>query len=303
MKLDFPIDLFNIENPDAVMARSNSGMDMASTMSISFVGIAKDAAPYIDRNIQLAKAIGSKFKEYEIYIYENDSTDNTVDILLSHHMFSDGNINYDTEKRPDLAYIRDDSPDIDPYHYKRCVKLAEARNKYALRDYRNFDIVCVVDWDIKGGWWISGFFHAVGSLMYLPDAACVGAYGVLGDMTGKLELEKTDPNRRLMYDSFAFRDINAPEKTHISEVGRYNFIRRDIGNEPVEVKSNFGGISLYKGELFDYETYSAKHWSPETCHVDCDHVCLNRSLREKGHKIYMYSSLMASHSPHRFIND
>ena len=56
--------------------------------------------------------------------------------------------------------------------------------------------------------------------MYLPDAACVGAYGVLGDMTGKLELEKTDPNRRLMYDSFAFRDINAPEKTHISEVGR-----------------------------------------------------------------------------------
>jgi len=294
MKLDFPIELCP-RNPNSdIETRISIGVQIAQSSRIKFVGIAKDAAPYINRNIEICKYIGERFANYDIYVYENDSTDNTVDILKHH------NIAFDSEKRPDLAYTRDDSPDIDPYHYKRCVKLVEARNRYMSLDYSDYDYVCVIDWDIKGGWWIEGFFHALTALNYLPEAGAVGAYGMLGEGTGKVQLENCDLKNRLMYDSFAYRSKNAPERLHISQVGVFNYVRTSIGDNPIEVNSNFGGITMYKKEALSGRTYSAKHWEPENGDVDCDHVCLHRGMREDGYKIYMDPTFISSHSPHRY---
>ena len=297
MKLDFPLELCP-RVPSDITTRISIGVQIAQSSRIKFVGIARDAAPYIDRNIEICKYIGERFNGYDIYVYENDSIDNTVDILNKHNI-----VKFDSEKRPDLGYIRDDSPDIDPVHYKRCVKLAEARNKYMSLDYSDYDYVCVIDWDIKGGWWIEGFFHAMTALNYLPEAGAVGAYGILGEGTGQTLLDQCQPSQRLMYDSFAYRAKNAPEQFHISQVGSYNMIQTAIGQDPIEVHSNFGGITLYKREAFSGRTYLAKHWEPQNGDVDCDHVCLHRDMRQDGYKIYMDPTFISSHSPHRYIND
>ena len=138
---------------------------------------------------------------------------------------------------------------------------------------------------------------------YIHEAGAVGAYGVLGEGTGKVPLEDCNKNGFLMYDSFAFRSKHASEQFNISNVGAYNYIQTVIGNEPIEVHSNFGGITIYKREAFAGRTYTTKHWEPLEGDVDCDHVCLHRGMREDGYKIYMDPSFVSSHSPHRYNND
>jgi len=299
MNLDFPHELFN-RHPHChdLDIRVAIGREIARSATIKFVGIAKDAAPYIDRNICLAKSIGEEFAYYDIFIYENDSKDNTVDILQSH---GNAYMQYVSETRPDLAYVRDDSPEIDPFHYKRCVKLAEARNKYAELDYSTFDYVCVIDWDIKGGWWIDGFFNALTSLNYMPNCGAVSTFGAVGvgaDDTDVKNLE--DAERILMFDSFAFRHSRSPEQVNIQNVGSANYLKAMVGADPVQVKSNFGGLALYKQEAFVGRRYEAKHWEPLVGDVDCDHVCLHRQMREDGYTIYCDPTFLASHSEHRY---
>jgi hypothetical protein len=302
MNLDFPHELFT-RYPEChdLDIRVAIGREIARTSTIKFVGIAKDAAPYIDRNICLAKQIGKEFSYYDIFIYENDSVDNTVEILTSH---GGPYMSFLSEKRPDLAYVRDDSSDVDPFHYKRCVKLAEARNKYTELDYSTFDYICVIDWDIKGGWWIDGFFNAITSLNYMPNAGAVSTFGAVGlgqDNTDVQKLE--DADRILMFDSFAFRHRRSPEQVHINRVGQSNYLKPMVGSDPVEVKSNFGGLAIYKREAFDGRKYEAKHWEPLVGEVDCDHVCLHRQMREDGFTIYIDPTFLSSHSEHRYNND
>ena len=55
MKLDFPIELFDRNRSSDVETRIAIGLEKARGSRIKFVGIAKDASPYIDRNIMLCK--------------------------------------------------------------------------------------------------------------------------------------------------------------------------------------------------------------------------------------------------------
>ena len=296
--VNFPFELFSCVDKQHINRDIELGGRIASTKTITFVGIAKDAAPHIERNIVLAKRTGELFKDYSIYIYENDSSDNTVEILQRH---ADDHLSFDSETRPDLEYVRDNTGENgDPYHYKRSEKIAAARGAYTNREY-NTDYVCVIDWDMKGGWWIEGFISSLVPLEYLDSAACVSAYGVLGEMHGTVPLEDCKPEQRLMFDCFAFRPLGAPERTHITHCGRWNFIKTSIGQPPVEVHSNFNGVAIYHAKTFNNYHYSAKHWDDveEGC-VDCDHVCLHRDMRNDGHKIYMVPNMLTSHSPHRY---
>ena len=294
----FPLELFQGKNIDMVEHTIRVGKDIAANRSVSFVGIAKDSAPWIERNLELALVTGQQFKGWSGYVYENDSTDETVNLLEEFRSQYSSNFSYDSDKRPDLEYARDHS---DPYHYIRASKLADARNRYADKPY-NTDYICVVDWDIKGGWWVDGFFHSIALLQYVPNAGCMSAYGVLGSPCGEKRLESCDPKYRLMYDSFAYRDINANTVYNIKDVHKYNHIKCNVGEEPMPVKSNFGGISVYKREAFEGLRYSVVHHKPYDGAVDCDHVVMNRQIIDRGYGVYMNPSFLSSHSPHRYTH-
>lgn len=284
MRISFPQKLFDRPNKTTV----SNGKSIAKKSNILFCGIARDVEKTLDNNIQRARFIGKYFQDFDIFIYENDSIDSTLDIIKN------SNINYLSEKRQDANYKQKINLGEDSNEYNRCKVLANCRNKYlsyAKNADKKFDYICVIDWDIYG-WSYDGFFDSICRLYNKENLVSVSAYGVLSEYTNTKSLEDCK-HRLLMYDSFAFRPFGYHEPITPGLQASFNQLKI---TEPLIVRSNFGGLCIYKKQILDY-TYTAK---VNSGYVDCDHVTINDELSKSGYKHMINNTLIVSYSRHRF---
>lgn len=306
MNTDFPEYLFeidnNIKNYEYMV---NLGSSIAKEKTILFCGIARDVGEVLELNIARVHRTGQMFKDYSIFIYENDSKDSTKDILNKHSSYK---LTFLSESREDKDYRSKLDTVADPWHHNRCIVLSECRNKYIehVRQLKNKpDYVCVIDWDLKGGWSYGGVLHSIFLAESNNKYGVISAYGVLAEKTGKKSLEEYDPSQYIMYDSFAFRPLGSSSKPiHLIKTPMFNSIVFTRDMKPIKVDSNFGGMSIYKTESFlDGEKYSAKNWKKNSGFVDPDHVNFHRNLLVKGWEIVLNPCLITSYSHHKFSKE
>jgi len=284
MRISFPQKLFDSPNKTMV----NNGKSITKKSNILFCGIARDVERTLNNNIQRARFIGKYFQNFDIFIYENDSTDSTLDIIKN------SNINYLSEKRQDADYKQKIHAGQDNNQYNRCKVLADCRNQYlsyAKNSDKAFDYICVIDWDIYG-WSYSGFFDSICRLYNKENLVSVSAYGVLSEYTNTKNLEDCK-NNLLMYDSFAFRPLGCYQPIMPGLQASFNQIKI---TEPILVRSNFGGLCIYKKQILDY-TYEVE---TKSGYVDCDHVTINDKLSRSGYQHMVNNTLIVSYSRHRF---
>ena len=298
MNTDFPEYLFVPKNQGIYDHCVNQGVKIASTKTILFCGIARNVGKNLQRNIDCLHRTGSLFKDYRIFIYENDSSDNTPQILMNNRS---SRFMYLSEKRLDEDYRSKIDSGEDMWHYNRCKVLSECRNKYLeYVEYSDtkFDYVCILDLDLKGGWSYDGIKHAIFTLERDQINACVSAYGVLAEKNGNDLLEQYNVSDYLMYDSFAFRPLGWNIGLHMMSMPMFNNIKVERGDESIEVDSNFGGMAIYKSQALQNKKYGAKKWMEGF--IDPDHVILNRQIKKDGWKIIMDPSMIVSYSPHNY---
>jgi hypothetical protein len=292
---DFPEDIFlpkkNKQSSYAYKVRK--GADICKSKKILFCSICRNVGDVLERNILCLNRIAKGFLDYHMFFYENDSTDNTIEIL---EKYKSDKLNYISEQREDKNYRELVENGEDPWHFNRCKVLAECRNKYLeyAKNFRDFDYLCIFDADLKGGWSYDGINHGIFTLELDSQAACVSSYGVLTEHTNETALEDLDQKDYLMYDSFAFRPLKSKPR-HMFALQAYNFITFSRGDEPTIVESNFGGMAIYKMESIIGCQYGAKEW--QTGFVDPDHVIFNRQI---SGNIILDPSMISSYSHHRF---
>jgi hypothetical protein len=298
MNTNFPEDLFKPLNIPLHHYRVKEGGKICKENSILFCGICRNVGDILDLNISRLHRTGTLFKNYKIFIYENDSSDDTLSVLQKNRSDS---VVYLSEHREDKDYLKKIQSGEDMYHYNRCKVLSECRNKYLsyLENMEeDFDYICVLDLDLKGGWSYDGIKHAI---LTLENDKCNGAvtsYGVLADKYGKLNLEDAEVQKYVMYDSFAFRPKNWNKGLHILSTPTFNEIVLSRGDEPFEVQSNFGGMAIYKKAALLNKRYGAKEWS--FGYVDPDHVVLHNQMIQDGWKIMLDPSMISSYSHHKY---
>lgn len=289
---DFPEELFPAVNQDVV----NLGKEISSNKRILFCGICRDVGNTIHKNIKRIKRTAEKFKDHKVYIYENDSSDNTTEILKEFKNKS--LIECTTDNREDKNYKDIISQGLDVKHLNRCNVLASCRNNYI--DYlknncNDYDYMCVIDFDIHG-WSYSGFYHSIACIENAKDISSMSSYGVLGDVKNTRYIENC--KQFLFYDSFAFRPLglNVPMTRGLQV--QFNLLT-PLNSNLTEVESNFGGMCIYKTDTIKDAKYSAKEHDK---FVDCDHVCFNREIKNNGYKHYFNPNMVVSYSKHRFSN-
>ena len=298
MNLDFPEMIVpfagNIEEYNYLMQH---GLDISEDKSIFFCGIVRNAGHSLERNLQVYQKCAKFFKRSEMFLYENDSSDNTLDILQK---YSDS-ITFHSETRDDKEYREKINAGEDPLHYNRCCVLAECRNKYVdyieennVRD--NFDYICVVDLDIKGSWSYNGFFHSIACLEYFDNAAAMTAYGIVADPAQVKTLEQASFDKYIFYDVFAYRPLGV-KSVEKEMLGTYNMLSYKRGSELEEVNSNFNGLGIYKSKYFTHR-YKAVQWDEKSS--DPEHVYLHSKIREDGGKIYLNPNLIVSYVHHKY---
>lgn len=288
MKISFPEYLFESPPKENIL----SGKKICKDSKILFCGIARNVEKTLKNNLNRINYIRKYFKESDIFIYENDSIDNTVDILKNE------SISYISENRNDSNYREKIESGEDSNHFNRCKILSSCRNKYIAyaREYcKQYDYICVLDWDIRG-WSYKGFYDSIFRLYFNNSLASVSAYGVLSDYNN-LTLLEDNPYNLLMYDSFAFRPRGFVGPLYQEIQSRFNYYKFKT---PVLVRSNFGGMAIYKYNILSSFEYSTNQI--EGC-VNSEHVIINDNISLKGFTHLLNNYLIVSYSKHRFDND
>lgn len=232
--------------------------------SVIFGGITRNSGKYITPAIQSLRRMGNRFRTHEIVMFENDSEDNTVDLL-----------------KKEAVTVIQETHNVPAYHgidncttesIKRLASYRATLHKYITSNYYA-DFVVIVDPDIIALSW-DGFFNS----FFYHNWDVIGA-------DGKASRKIHGKEQFLFYDCFAYRDKGQVDPD-TNQIHKYAKV---LEPQLIAVDSVFGGVCIYQWEAFCAGQYGARENT-------CDHVVFHESLRKKGFdKIYMNTYMVVIH--------
>ena len=240
-------------------AKIQTGKTIASRSKIVVVAIARDCEKQLQNSIDRISSLETK--QTNFFVYENDSTDSTGDILKKNEIESVCE-NLNTED------IRDRS-------FTRTYRLAEYRNKYVdwvQNHHSDSDYVIVLDLDADLGFSVDGIYNSIGWLNHIDNAGGMGSYSLL-----------LNANNFAHYDSFAVRlnDWKPSEELDHNNIWFRNW-HPLVGSDPVPMYSCFGGLAIYKTPAFLSGKYNGE--------LGSEHVEFHKSIKENGWDMYLNPS-------------
>lgn len=254
--------LVDEEFADEYSQRVHFGISNMKRRSAVFVAICRNAMPFLPFTLARVKAAGELFKDYSVFIYENDSTDETKD-FLEHWKALDSTRHFCEMRvngRPHLNYTKENA---------RTIALAEYRNQcrlWAATERGDADYVIVFDTDPWGGVSIEGIANTLGHLEdydgEYSNASCFASYSWC-EWGPPVWQTPTICH----YDAWACRWTWWNERQNMLW---FHLWHPPVGSPPVKMNSAFGQLAVYRsGDFFNSEYQGG----------DCEHVPFHRGLR------------------------
>ncbi len=257
------------------------GKYIANNSRIVICSLARNISEIFEKSKERMEYIVKNFKEYKIVIFENDSNDNSRELIKN---WSKNNKNVILLNCCDLGNCECKLKTKTGYEYggvslDRFKKMALYRQQYIdyiTKNLNDYDYMLVNDFDLDGNINIYGLFDCLSK----KDWAAIFC-------NGRTPLFGTFGSITLAYDSIAFllKDDNYNQN-------KYNimyFINKtyEMNNELeknhyFEVKSAFNGYGIYKIKSIIGCSYIGNNNL-------CEHVNLAKCLYDKNEKIYLNS--------------
>jgi len=199
--------------------------------------------------------------EFSYFFYENDSKDNTVEILEQWLLNRSGKIQSEILNAKKFGSV------VDP---ERMKFLCECRNKCKqLADNNSFDYSLLIDSDIE--------FHNHNFLIQIEDLNKLeNAVMITANVRQNIKDFAFNQNLDSYYDVYAFRDRHGTDGIYFSDCP--SFKRDDQLNWklgiPIITMSSFGGFAIIKSEIFN-----KVNWSSD---LHCDHVNMCFEISKYG---------------------
>lgn len=246
--------------PDAEFASNYAdfvadGRRIAKTKTVAMVAICRNAMPWLPRTLDLVEQTGAMFAECSAFIYENDSTDDTKSILAA---WSDGrqrHVSLNINGRPHLNHT------TAPVRTHALAEYRAACQQFVAHG-ETPDYVIVFDTDPWGGWSVDGIANSIAQMHY-DDTL----YGLASYSWGEWGPPITTQQVRVHYDAFAARLNHWQQR----DQNWFHFWHPPVGSDPVEFRSAFGQLAIYRGYRYLQGRYSGE---------DCEHVCFHRSIAD-----------------------
>lgn len=289
----FPESLFPVSNPESFKLRVLSGLEKCKELNVVFCCLGRDVEPILHNNMCRINKTSSFFNSSQIFIVENDSSDNTAWMLKKYEL-RDKRIKTVSAKVSDKRIYRntgDESISID-----RVSKMATLRNTYLdkISSLKNIDYVIVIDLDLEGGWSYDGILDCFSE--FYPSWSAMTANGLLfQEESISVNSKKQSKIKKLFFDTWTFRELGEEKfKGH----GIYKNMSLEKGDKPIEIGSNFGGLGIYKFKDIIKCEYRPSTPDEEVC---CEHVSLHQQIRKRGGKVFINPSLITLYSPTEYL--
>ena len=260
---------------EAYNARADEGLQRLSHASVAIVGLARNCAQPLARNLAAAAHLGSMCKEWKLHIESNDCEDQTLEVLAS----------FAREHQQATFHYQI----LGRHHYgsefsgRRTIALAEYRTacqRWVRACAADADYVIVVDFDAWGGWNERGLLNGIGWLVELP-----GAFGMAS--VSMFQHDFGNGCEWYHYDLWALRGVGQPRCYFDSYRNGYSGWGFQwlppVGSNPAIVASAFGGMCIYRTEAYLRGTYAGEQ--------DVEHVPFHQSIAKATYQnIYINPS-------------
>lgn len=219
--------------------------------------------------MQNIEELGNCFDDYQVIIYENNSEDNTRDILAGW-----------AERNPHVIFLSENLPASQLKQLSRVAAIARARNIVlsVAREARfnDYEHIIMADLDFIKPWPID---EIVATTNLKGDWDCISANGIMND------------SNRYYWDRYAFSDALFPFGPEL--IGKVFWTRLDTTWFQVKdwrsVYSAFGGLAIYKRASMINFNYSAtitedleKYYHQILLSLPKGHFDLQRYLKING---------------------
>lgn len=266
---------------------------MAASGRAVFLGIARDCESFLPRVLANLEQFAATFRDPAFVFATSDCRDNSYKVLSK--WLSNRHVGIVLELG-----------ELETQHPVRTVRLAAARNA-CLRTIRmgpwcSFEFLVVVDLDnvLATEDFVPGFAAAVKQLQNAPDWA-----GVFANADDRyFDIWALRHETWCPYDCWHRIWQRSPgqlfQETKIREVHARQ-IRIPATLPPIEVKSAFGGLGIYKqhfAKLANYDGLDAEGLPV------CEHVAFNSAVVDAGGRLFVLPSLLVRAPPeHLFQGD
>lgn len=269
VKEAWPVDPLYQERFDAMV---RVGRGTASDMDACVVGIARNACPHIVNTLALVEQIAPAFRSFKGFIYENDSTDPTPQVLDAF-----------AARNPWLAVEHEflGVPDERGFEPTRTERLAQCRNRcleWVRGNASDTAVTIVLDMDPHGGFDPDGVFNSIGCLAN-ASLACSGlSAGAMASYSLWCYRPKGETTKVAHYDAWAARLNHWEDRREKVGMGWFSMLLPPVGSPPIPMNSAFGGLCVYYTRAFLSGGYSGE---------DCEHVPHHRRMHEAGWQLYL----------------
>lgn len=241
-----------------------AGKKIAEKSKIAVVSLARNCESQLSNSIDTIMKL--KSKKLDLFIYENDSKDQTKDILQD-YANKHSNISVSCNQLG-LEEIRDRS-------LTRTSRLGLYRNEcitWIKKCRKKYDYVVVLDLDADLGFSIDGIYNSIYWLNKINNAGGMGSYSIL-----------LNAHNCVHYDSFAVR-LNdwLPSKEKDPNNRWFRNLHPPVGSDPIPLYSCFGGLAVYKASAFLSGKYGGD--------LGSEHVEFHKSMKENGWDMYLNPS-------------
>ena len=263
-----------------------------SESTIIVCGIVRNCGKNLKRNIGTMMQLCRMAKDYHVVIFENDSTDNTKQVLQEWanaekniHVFLN---DFGTMTIP----VKKDA--VNPmFSAYRVEKMANYRNyylDYIEKEHLPGDYVIVVDLDvrkIKPEGIVNGFL-----LNYEWDALTASG----------ISRAPSSFYRRRYFDAYALIEcgkemVSQTEESIRAVQYKWAFLRS--GMPLFRVASEFGGLAVYKRESIKNCRYGVFMNENEKVESRTEHFCFHRQMKERGYeKIFINPAIQVRYQTH-----
>lgn len=268
-----PEDVWPVDHEydDLYMSMVGAGVRAASKAGANVVAIARSAMPLLTNTLELTAELRPAFSRFQMFVFENDSTDGTAVALDGHAARNEW---FTVEH---ATWGGDDSRGFEK---GRTERLARARNiclEWVRANGQTNEYTIVVDLDPEHGFSPVGVLNSIG---WLDSGDLIGRKPAGGMASYSLYAVRDGGNAAIaQYDAWAARqNWWRDRREEAGGMAWFSTFLPPVGSPPVPMNSAFGGLCVYRTEAFLSGGYSGE---------DCEHVPHHRRMAEAGWQLYL----------------
>ncbi len=271
MTIRRPEDFWDVDYVDSYKEHVEFGRVEARRQKLAIVAICRNAMPHLRNTLALVDELAGLWRDCSLYVFENDSTDETAAVLDDFAIRQWVTIEHDT-----LGGV--DSRGFEPERTERLAKCRTRCQDWVRQNAADANYVMVLDTDPHGGFSVDGVLNSLGWFCeMLGESFHRREPGAMASHS--LFVRKEEAGYGVAaYDAWAAR-LNHFEDRR--EHQWFHLLMPPVGSSPIPMNSAFGGLCLYRREAYLAGVYEGG---------DCEHVFLHRSMQRAGYQLFLNPS-------------